>query len=409
MTLPSVPTRAQFAVWLLPPLLFLCSLAVYLAIPHRRMAIVAAVEGCDQHPCQMTVTGRINTSDDMPLDGAKVWVEARTSQGDRIVRFGTADKAGTFVIADIPGENHRRNVVWLTVGVSNKGQTATLKVLDESLLSIPVIFILITLFFGTNLFLAFHRGEPGPLRYRAALAFACIFTGVMIVGLALGLRHASTTGAKDPIALPFGSVVWGSFDKNTEPEWLLLLTSPDSASAPAGARPGPQSAVPANTTVALPAQAPVSEHGKAADTSTTPGQTPPAVSEAAAETEIKGFGAPLWVLLMSVLGCSILTVSLIVGEIGNPPKSDEIRARIQKVVRHQYFIMFSPVGAVFVYQLLLVANAAANNLTVALAALGSGVTINSLLNVAIRNSKALLEESGRGLATGARTGPDAAD
>ncbi len=388
MTVPKLPSRAQFAVWFVLPLLVLCLGLVYYSTDHQRLEIVAAAEGCDQHPCQMSVKGRIHSAENAPLDGAMVWVDARTSSGDRVVRFATVDKTGSFEITDIPGEVRRRNLVRLTVVATNKGDSAAVKVLDENLLSIPVIFALITIIFGANLFLAFHKGDPGQPRYVAALTFACLFTGVMVVGLALGLRHASTTGAKDPIRLPFGSVVWGTFDKNVKSEWLLLLTSPpDSAAKPAGTAP-----IPDASAALIKAADP--EDTKATDGSAVDKQPSPAITAATSEPDVqKGFGAPLWVLLMSVLGCSILTVSLIVDEIGNPPRPEQIRERIQKVVRHQYFILFSPVGAVFVYQMLLVADAAHNNLTVALAALGSGVTINSLLNVAIQHSKELFDGS----------------
>jgi hypothetical protein len=95
------------------------------------------------------------------------------------------------------------------------------------------------------------------------------------------------------------------------------------------------------------------------------------------------------------MGAGILTVSLIVGEIGNPPGDDpaEIRRRVQKVVRHQFFILFAPVGAIFVYQLLVVAQAAGNDVTVAIAALGSGIALNSLLNAAIRRATSVIEGS----------------
>jgi len=181
---------------------------------------------------------------------------------------------------------------------------------------------------------------------------ACVFTSTMILSLAMGLRRVNTPGRQAEVtAIPFGSIYQGRYSTGVSPEWLFSLTSP------------PQN-------VAGPA-----------------GTTQPQVD--------KGFGAPLWVLLMSVLGSGILTISLIVGEIGSWPGDDvaEIRRRIQKVVRHQFFIMFAPVGAMLVYQILVAAQAVTNSFTVAIAAFGSGIAVNSLLNEAIRRADNIIKGS----------------
>jgi hypothetical protein len=121
---------------------------------------------------------------------------------------------------------------------------------------------------------------------------------------------------------------------------------------------------------------------------------------------MSGFGVPLWVLLIAVVGAGLLTVSIIVSEIKNRPKFylieealvkkrsmdaksaeakelTEFRSRLERIIRHQFNILFSPIGAIFVYQLLVIADAAVNSVTVALAAFGAGASLNLILDRAI--------------------------
>ncbi len=352
MLRPPLPSKAQFAVWLVLPLLLLCILGGYLALGYNpsKLEIVATAEGCDRHPCKWYVTGRINASDDGLLKASKVWVEAKTSRGDRILRSADMNE-GIFKIGDIPDTIRSRPVTRITAHASSKGRNAQAQALDESLGGVQVGFAIVAGVFLVSLSLPFLKREPGHRLYLLSLFFAGLFALVMIAGIGWGLRDVNTAISKETIPLAFGSVTWGKFSSGAQSEWLLMLTSPAGTNGPD-------------------------------DATTTP-------------TIEKGFGAPLWVLLISVVGCAILTVSLLVGEIATPPKGDtiHIRHRIQKVVRHQFFILFSPVGAIFVYQMLVVAGADSNDLTVALAALGSGVAVNSLLNVAMQHARTLIEGS----------------
>lgn len=121
-----------------------------------------------------------------------------------------------------------------------------------------------------------------------------------------------------------------------------------------------------------------------------------------------GFGAPLWVILVSVLGAGVVTVGLIVGEITKvkentapektlpvqPPmataqgpnagedNAKTIREHMQTLVQHQFFILFSPVTAIFVYQALVAGAAASSSLMVGLAALGAGPSLSAVLTKA---------------------------
>ena len=56
-------------------------------------------------------------------------------------------------------------------------------------------------------------------------------------------------------------------------------------------------------------------------------------------------------------------------------------------------MLFSPLGAIFVYQLMVAAGAVGQPITVAVAALGAGSTMNLLLDKAVLASKKALDKS----------------
>lgn len=97
---------------------------------------------------------------------------------------------------------------------------------------------------------------------------------------------------------------------------------------------------------------------------------------------------------------SFTTVSLIVRETKETLdyQNDDKRfsARIQEIVQHQFLILFAPLGAIFVYQILVAGDAVNNSSTVALAALEAGPAVNFLLARAINLSKSLVESDGNG-------------
>lgn len=185
-------------------------------------------------------------------------------------------------------------------------------------------------------------GEIGRLSHAFSLALAFLFTGSMVVVISLGLDFVnSDEHSGHVLSLGFATLFQGTYVPGESPEWLFSLT-------------------------AAPRE----------------------------DTEVvQGFGAPLWVLLVAVIGAALMTVSLIVGEISKPPQPGETRARVESVVRHQFFVMFAPIGALFVYQILVAADAAREPLTVALAALGAGLALNELLKRAVTYAKSLIEGS----------------
>jgi hypothetical protein len=107
-----------------------------------------------------------------------------------------------------------------------------------------------------------------------------------------------------------------------------------------------------------------------------------------------GFGAPIWVVLVAVSGAAILTVALVLKEVGSRPDfedPDAVRDRIEQIVRHQFHILFAPLGAIFIYQSLSVAGGTDKPMLVALAALGAGATMPALMTKAEKSALKVLQ------------------
>jgi hypothetical protein len=109
----------------------------------------------------------------------------------------------------------------------------------------------------------------------------------------------------------------------------------------------------------------------------------------------KGFGVPLWLVLVSVLGTGVYTISIIVRNIKDRvdfKDVQKVRDRIEDIVRHQFYILFSPLCAALVYQLLVTAGAANEHVTVTFAALAAGLMLNKLLDKAVETAHGVLSK-----------------
>ena len=244
-------------------------------------------------------------------------------------------------------------------------------------------------------------GKQTRRKYLAGIVMAFIFTGLMISYISLGLRYVTTEGKAKGIEileLGFASIYRGSYVKEVPPEWVFSFTSrPKLVEAVI-----PETKAGADTTPPPAEQNAAHTPGSAA--APNPGTTAPAQPAATvppkAETVLidRGFGAPLWVLLVSVIGAGVLTVALLVGEINKMPaedQPDQILGHLQGVVEHQLFILFAPISAIFVYQTLVVGASATSSFTVALAALGAGPSLSALLTKAAASAASLLGSSNK--------------
>lgn len=343
------------------PIFLLLALAVVIVgrwLGQERLEIVAALDSdrVSRDSTVWAIEGRV-LQQGRPADSAYVWVVARETQGNRASPPGRrVDAEGRFTVAPIPrfiGANAVTEVkIFATRDGARGEETLTIKDkgafrnVDLSLwkvVGVPMVFLL-------SVLVAFSK-RPTRAKYAITLVLAIALTVGMIVLIVLGLSFVNNTGDRtETISLGFGSLFRGYYVGGTSEEWLFSLSSPQWAGD--------------------------------------------------GETKVMtGFGAPLWVILMSVIGAGLLTIALIVQEISDGIPTEvgadagaKIRERLEGIVRHQFFIMFSPIGAIFIYQALVLAKAAEHPFSVALAALGAGAALNGLLSKAVEVSQGLLKK-----------------
>lgn len=220
----------------------------------------------------------------------------------------------------------------------------TIRIPYNHLIFLPTIFLI-------SIIIPFLR-LSSRLKYNFSIILAFLFSVALIVAISRGISTVSPSDHTEILSLGFVNIFWGSYVPEAQPEWLFSLTSANNSASPSG------------------------------------------------------FGVPLWVLLLSVIGSSLFTVLIIVSEIkerpdfaklkAEPPDEAEVkkfREKIENIVRHQFYMLFSPLGAIFVYQLMVVAGAVGQPITVAIAALGAGSTMNLLLDKAVLASKKALDKS----------------
>jgi len=356
------------------------------------------------------IRGRV-LLDGEAVDKVLVWgvVEYANGQHDSPPAIQTDEKGGfsispvrstlgtekdTVVAAKISARKDVPGTAWYKSATVLRGEdlvrapgTVSQEIVELSpykLLPLPAIFLVSAMlpFFGRQ-----TRGK-----YLLGIVLAFLFTGLMIAYLSLGLRYVNTAGkSTDILALGFASVYQGTYVKDVPPEWMFSLTTSPAkyvAPTPLQSNPAPNAA----PTSAAPQGAAASPSGATAAASGASATTLQTLNTSAQSAPIqvdRGFGAPLWVLLVSVIGAGILTVGLVVNEIGDippPDQPDKIRDHLQIIVRHQFYILFAPVGAIFVYQILVVGSAASSSFTVALAALGAGASLSGLLTKAVASA-----------------------
>ena len=241
---------------------------------------------------------------------------------------------------DSKAEVIRGEKVQIAIDESSK----TIRIPYNHLVFLPTIFLI-------SIIIPFLR-LSSRLKYNFSIILAFLFSVALIVAIARGISIVSPSDTKEILSLGFVNVFWGSYVPEVQPQWLFSLTS-------------------ASNTASL-----------------------------------SGFGVPLWVLLLSVIGSSLFTLIIIVSEIKERPNFDKIKAdppdeaevkkfreKIENIVRHQFYMLFSPLGAIFIYQLMVAAGAVGQPITVAVAALGAGSTMNLLLDKAVLASKKALDKS----------------
>ncbi len=376
--------------------------------------IVAHLTDVDGKPGFGTLEGRVLRDGD-PVSGAHVWAIIHDGQGNRMSPPpGGTDKTndtGQFTIPDIPYKLNAVSIV--DVEIHCRLETKDKKVLHgvETLaaggasrfrrIKLPIVhFLYLPALLLLSVLLPFLGHQPGRLRYVLAMVLAVTFSFCMIGSIAKGLYQVHSTGQEgETISLGFVSIFKGTYVPGSPPEWLVSLTAPFEQPAPARPQrlssPESAAAVTPSGGASVNAAAPALVNSSGTENGSLGVQGPSSASPAPDAAPIQGFGAPLWVVLLAVIGASILTVSLIAGEIKDPPGVDtnKIRERIHNVVEHQIYILFAPIGGIFVYQTLVISDTARQPLTVAVAALGAGAAVNSLLKYAVDGASKLFTKT----------------
>jgi len=335
------------------------------------------------------LTGRVFDRDGQPVPDAVVWAIISDEAGHQHARhIPNTDKAGKFASDPIPAALAlhgppqtvkqakiyalQQDKGWFGRRVVKHGETLLeLGQNTQWLIQGAVTYVVFILaWFGASIFIAFMSDTFPKRVYYALLILAFGFTILMGGFLAMAQIQLGTTMTRhEAINLGIAHIFKGSYIKDHEPEQLISLTVPPMRKSPASVLPVQDP----NAT----GQAPTP---KAEDTGKGRPDEPDVV---------RGFGAPLWVLLLAVVGSGLFTMSLIVNEIQNPPDFSDpdrsmLRGRIENIVEHQFFILFAPLGGLFLYQLLLLAGSASQHVSVGIAALGAGAMLNLLLAKAIK-------------------------
>jgi len=334
------------------------------------------------------LTGRVFDRDGQPVPDAVVWaIISDAAEHQHARQIPNTDQEGKFTSAPIPASlalhgppqtlkqatiyAQKQVKGWFGRSVVKRGET--LLELSENntwLIQEAVTYVVFILaWFGASICIAFMSDAFPKRVYYELLILAFGFTVLMGGLLALAQIQLTTTITKrEAFNLGIAHIFKGTYVKSQEPEELISLTAPPVRKLPTPATPVQDP----NATSKAPTP-------KAADTST---------GRPADPEVVQGFGAPLWVLLLAVVGAGLFTVALIVNEIQNPPDFSDpdrskLRGRIENIVEHQFFILFAPLGGLFMYQLLLLTGSAAQHVSVGIAALGAGAMLNLLLAKAI--------------------------
>ena len=297
-----------------------------------------------------------------PIDNLNINVIAKNNKGERYSPDPDTilPTTGKFIMGPIPGRflndtlSSKTEITILATGTSvnppgdkltgkqiiTMGTVRNTRSVDLSIA--PFIITPLIFFFSVLLAIFEFKRNSLAFKYYSSIILAFLFTGVMIAYIAAGLKAVNRMDLQEQgevASLGIASIFYGTYVNDVEPQWLFSLTFPSQK-----------------------------ELGKSGN------------------YIAKGFGAPLWVLLLSVIGAGLFTLNIIVQGVQKRISSmtvEDIRSTIQKILLHEFYIFFSPIGAIFVYQLLVASGAASQHITVAIAVLAAGLALNLLLEKAL--------------------------
>jgi hypothetical protein len=303
------------------------------------------------------------------VEGATVWANAEYGSNRRSPKTEATSNTGEFTFEKLPGQlvtmggGGGAQISEVTVfanwkdpsgkilkgkeiiSIIEKDLTRQVQLSPGPLMVIPIIFIVsVLLALVDQQDNSFLRG----IKYYGGIVLTAGFTIALIAYMAWGLQYVDDTlSPGEDLSLGFAHFHFGTYASNVPEEWIFSLTAP------------------------------------AAD--------PESMSDVS-----KGFGAPLWVVFLAVLGAGIFTFSVLIYEIRSPVSftaGQEVRDRSDAFVRHQFYILFSPLGAIVVYQLLVIAGAVNEQVTVGVTALAAGLGLNLILDKSWKTVEGLVSGS----------------
>jgi hypothetical protein len=352
-------------------------------------AVTASEPAKTEDRTQWKVTGRVLDAG-LPSVGTLVWGIAYDIGGNAYTPPAQrTNAAGEFTIDAIPekleGGDTIRDVRitaavtswperWFStptvalVPLSRGSEAVKLSQLSTSwVLAIPFGCFLLTmlLFVAASLNL-----DVAWIAYYLGLAFSLLLTACMVWSIADAINTFNTSVPRGQVrTLGFLTIFEGTYIEGSGKEWLVSLTYPSSP---------------------LPT-----------DPSSKPPTDPPSKpstdrAPAATATVVHSLGAPFWVIFLAVLGAGLLTIVTVIGGVSDPPPFDPVDKakygeRMRAILEQQFFVMFAPLSGIFIFQLLLLAGAAKEPVTVATIILGAGATLNALLARAAKSAEQYLQ------------------
>lgn len=335
-----------------------------LGVGRQQLQIISTATA-DTATKSWNISGRVLLESDGRPVGARVWAIAADSAGNRYSPSDAlTDNAGRYRLGPIPFRfaiDSLQQATDVTIRASAVSARDSALLGGEENLRLsrfgrvrwieppPFVLISVGLIFFLTIFVGLIRANTLSARrtkYFALvlLSFSLTVTMIGLIGAALRKVNANATQG-DVISLGFANIYRGSYVKDVPPEWLFSLTSPQVWKSDLAA---------------------------------------------------SGFGVPLWLLLVAVLGSGIYTIALLVNHVTDPVALEDdtkYRKRVGEMVQHQFYLLFSPLGAVLVYQLAVAAGIASVPVTIALLVFAAGASVNRILSRAILSIQDLLREN----------------
>jgi hypothetical protein len=343
-----------------------------IAAAQRVPAIIKDQSAAVQDGGSYTVTGRV-LQHGLPLNEALVWLVAYDSFGIAYSpRAQRTNSEGEFSIASIPMKIDAKDAVKeiritaVTSGFLTSTRTESRLSLEHDRLAlkfsemntswsvwVPLIcfFFSIAVVGGASLYKSL-----ASLAYYVGLGFSFLLTATTVWSIAGAINTFNTSVQHREIRnLGFLTMFEGTYVEGGGTEWLVSLTRPSNYISDS--------------------QSPDKSHAPV----------------------VHSFGAPVWVIFLTILGAGMLMIILIIQGVSGPPKFDdpsaelEVSQRMRTILEHQFFVLAAPLTGIFIYQLLVIAGAAKEPVTVATVILGAGATLNVLLARAVKSAEQYIQ------------------